>query len=167
MPRQKPIAGEPKKSKPRGRPFSKGYVPHNKRKSNPTLLDDSGHEICDKGRVIEPSSTLATVEPLNGAEGLEVYLTPEQVDTLNQTQEAKMEAPIEKEDAEKDATLTLIESVDFMRGNNKISLRLSKRHNRLFRLQIFLNDTMEIRPVTYNGASTAYSYWNVLKEIMK
>jgi len=167
MPRQKPIAGEPKKSKPRGRPFSKGYVPHNKRKSNPALLDDSGHEMCDERGVIELPLNSSTVEHLNEPEGGECYLSPEQVDTLNQKPEEKMQPLPEKEDEEKDAALTLIESVDFIKGKNKISLRLSKRHNRLFRLQIFLNDTMEIRPVTYNGASTAYSYWNVLKEIMK
>lgn len=63
--------------------------------------------------------------------------------------------------------LETVESIEFVREGNKIELRFSKSSNRLFRIQIFLNGQIEIRPVTYTGASTGYSFWNMLKGIMK
>ena len=63
--------------------------------------------------------------------------------------------------------LELIESLDFMNGTNKLSIRFSKKHNRMFRIQVFLNDTNEIRPVTYSGASTGGTFWKLLKGILK
>ena len=62
--------------------------------------------------------------------------------------------------------LDLIESIDFKNGENTLSIRFSKRHNRMFRIQVFLNNKNEIRPVTYTGASTGYSFWALLKGAM-
>jgi hypothetical protein len=63
--------------------------------------------------------------------------------------------------------LELIESLDFMNGPNKLSIRFSKKHNRMFRIQIFLNDEHEVRPVTYSGASTGVTFWNLLKGVLR
>jgi len=63
--------------------------------------------------------------------------------------------------------LELIESIDFKNGENKLSIRFSKKHNRMFRIQIFLNDKNEIRPVTYSGASTGKTFWSLLKGVLK
>ena len=59
------------------------------------------------------------------------------------------------------------ESVEFKNGENILAIKLFKKANRLYRLQIFLNDTIEIRNTTYNGSSTALNFWNLLKEVMK
>ena len=63
--------------------------------------------------------------------------------------------------------LEKIDSIDFKNGKNTLSIRFSRRHNRMFRVQIFLNDQTEIRPVTYNGSSTGYTFWNILKGLLK
>jgi O-acetylhomoserine/O-acetylserine sulfhydrylase-like pyridoxal-dependent enzyme len=68
---------------------------------------------------------------------------------------------------EEPKALELIETMQFMDGPNKLEIRFSKRHNRMFRIQIFLNDEIEIRPVTYTGTSTGHSYWNLLKKSLK
>lgn len=154
------------KGKPRGRPFFKGYTPHNKGKPNATLLDDPGHQIGAEGGIIATPSSSSIVEPLNASDGINLQLPPKVVEAVTKLTETRMEEQEQKQ-GEPLAPLQLIESIEFTNGKNKVSLRLSKRHNRLYRVQIFLNDSMELRPSTYNGASTAYSFWNVLKEIMK
>lgn len=63
--------------------------------------------------------------------------------------------------------LETIEEVDFLKGNDKLTIRFSKKHNRMFRIQIFLNNEIEVRPVTYTGARTGYSFWNLLKGAMQ
>jgi hypothetical protein len=37
----------------------------------------------------------------------------------------------------------------------------------MFRIQVFLNDQVEIRNVTYTGAKTGYGFWNLLKGALK
>ena len=59
--------------------------------------------------------------------------------------------------------LELIDSIEFRNGKNFLTIRFSKRHNRMYRIQIFLNDEFEVRPVTYTGASTGQTFWNLLK----
>jgi hypothetical protein len=59
---------------------------------------------------------------------------------------------------------TEIDFLEFEKGKNKLKISLFKKHNRMFRIQIFLNDHTEIRPTTYTGSSMALSFWNLLKE---
>ena len=37
----------------------------------------------------------------------------------------------------------------------------------MYRVQVFLNNTMEIRPATYTGYAPASTFWGFLKEITK
>lgn len=144
---------EGKKSKPRGRPFVKG---NNKGKPRNDVLDNPGHESSIEGQPIDESKILLNL--LTGEE------------TITGQKPATQSLPIEEEQDAKEESklpLVLVESIDFIRGENKLSIRLSKRHNRLYRLQIFLNDTTEVRPVTYTGASAAFSFWDVLKGLTK
>lgn len=60
-----------------------------------------------------------------------------------------------------------IDSLEFHDGKNKISVRLSKKPSRLYQVKIFINDEQEIRPMTYNGATTALGYWQLLKSNLK
>ncbi len=60
-----------------------------------------------------------------------------------------------------------MDCLDFKNGENLLSIKLFKKPNRVFRIQIFLNKTIEIRNVTYSGYSTAYSFWNLLKGNLK
>jgi hypothetical protein len=61
----------------------------------------------------------------------------------------------------------VIDTIEFTKGNDKLTIVLSKKHNRMFRVQVFLNDTTEMRPGTYTGASPAMSFWNLLKGSLK
>jgi hypothetical protein len=67
------------------------------------------------------------------------------------------------DESENDSGLELVERIDFKNGKNVLSIRFSKRTNRLYRMQVFLNDETEIRPVTYTGSSQANGYWGLLK----
>lgn len=163
------------KSKPRGRPFPKG----NKRgKIKGELLDASGSEIGDEGEVIATPSHSENVKENNNEEsdGIELRLPKKAMETLQATLKENMSLPQEEpgesidipqvvEDKTKE--LELIESIVFKNGENTLTIRFSKKHNRMFRIQVFLNDTSEIRPVTYTGASTGYSFWNLLKGALK
>jgi hypothetical protein len=63
--------------------------------------------------------------------------------------------------------LVFVDQIEFVNGKNTLKIVLSKRHNRMYRVQVFLNDTMEIRPATYTGFSPASTFWGFLKEITK
>jgi hypothetical protein len=91
-------------------------------------------------------------------------LIKESMDKPKDVQSEGLEIPKEIE-GKKD--LELIESVNFKNGENTLSIRFSKRHNRMFRIQVFLNENLEIRPVTYTGANTGYTFWNLLKGAFK
>jgi hypothetical protein len=158
--------GEGKKLKPRGRPFVKG----NKRgKLENGVLASSGRESGNEGGVVAPTPQSSNVEPAK-QEIQALNKLPELVITgLEKQLKEAMETPIEpeKEIKEEAKPLELIESMDFKNGENVLSIRFSKKHNRMFRIQIFLNGENEIRPVTYTGASTGYSFWNLLKGALK
>lgn len=149
------------KAKPRGRPFSKGYAPHNKGKSNPTLLDDSGCEIGDSRPVIAPEPQSSIVEPKKEELSPLAGAGDKMIQAIDQITKENMEKPATNEEDE------LVEEMSFMNGSNKLSIRFSKKHNRMYRVQVFLNDETQIRPVTYTGASTGYAYWNLLKGALK
>jgi len=65
------------------------------------------------------------------------------------------------------ADSTPVDSIEFVNGKNTLTVVLSKKHNRMYRVQVFLNNTMEIRPATYTGYSPASTFWGFLKEITK
>ncbi len=82
-------------------------------------------------------------------------------------------APIEileektEDSTPKEEPFELIEKIEFRNGENTLTLRYSKKYNRTFRLQIFLNDNTEIRPITYTGISTGNAFWNLIKGSLK
>lgn len=145
---------ETQKKKPRGRPFSKG----NKRgKLTESVLAASRSEISDGRRNIALSPQSSVVEQ-NKQEN-EVFLqSPPILENL-------INAPLnEKEDSqEKARDLELIESLQFKNGEHTLSIRFSRKNNRMYRIQVFLDEINEIRPATYNGSVTAYAFWNLLK----
>jgi hypothetical protein len=168
--------------KPRGRPFQKG---HTIRRTKNTLNNASGHSISDEGGVVASSTESAIVEPVKDSV---LYQLPKLVmDITDQTLKECMETTqLEKEtdctpSQEKESEcveitqketsdtspVTLIESMDFTNGENKLSIRFSKKNNRMFNIKILLNEENEIRPVTYNGSGTAYGFWNLLKKSLK
>jgi len=65
------------------------------------------------------------------------------------------------------ADLIPVEAIEFTNGKNTLKILLSRRHNRMYRVQIFLNDSVEIRPTTYTGFAPASTFWGFLKEITK
>lgn len=68
---------------------------------------------------------------------------------------------------EKENSDVMIETLEFKNGENVLSIRFSKKNNRHLRIQVFLNDDIEIRPVSYTGSSTGNSFWNLLKGALK
>lgn len=159
------------KSKPRGKPFPKNNV-FGKPKN--TISDPARHTISNEGAVVAPLSNSEVLEPKN--EGILHKLPGLVMDALDKHLEECMETTQNEEvecaekpqkDLEALLPLALLETMDFKNGENKLSIRFSKKNNRMFRIQIFLNDEDEIRPVTYNGSSTAYGFWNLLKKSLR
>ena len=155
------------KLKPRGKPFPKDNV---RGKPKSKALVPSGRESSVEGGVVAPEPQSSIVEPLI-EESTVLNLLPTLVmNTTDQILKENMETPIEPEIkpvAEEVKDLELIESLDFINGPNKLSIRFSKKHNRMFRIQVFLNDDNEIRPVTYSGATTGMAFWKLLKGVLK
>lgn len=158
---------EGSKNKPRGRPFAKG---NHKGKLRNEILVTSGLESSIEGGIIAPPLETPIIEPANEILNQLPRLVMETTDhMLKETLEGKqVEAPqaleVKKEPLKE---LELVESLDFMNGTNKLSIRFSKRHNRMYRIQVFLNDEHEIRQVTYNGVATGTTFWNLIKGLMK
>jgi hypothetical protein len=102
------------------------------------ILDIAGLEKPVKGGVIETNDQNAIGEP-------------------------------EKKEYNKENNLDseLIETLEFKNGENTLTIRLLKKMTRMFRIQVMLNEKTEIRPVTYVGSSTAYCFWNMLKDSLK
>ena len=135
-----------------GRPFPKG----NKRgRPKNEVLAPSGSTKCIEGGDIAPAPAPVLSDIHNVVMGI-----------VDQAVKEAFETPYStiKTDNLQDET---IETIDFVRGENTLSLRFSKKHNRMFRIQIFLNGESEIRPVTYTGATTGYAFWNLLKGALK
>jgi hypothetical protein len=61
----------------------------------------------------------------------------------------------------------LIESLDFSDGKNSIKILLSKRSNRMYRIQVVLNGDTEIRNSTFTGSTPALAFWKLLKNSLK
>lgn len=137
---------ETEKNKPRGRPFTKG----NKRgKNEDTVLVDSRPSVSYKGGVITSSQKQSSVEPIKA----EISQNLEVIDD-NETENV--------EDENK-----TVDSLEFKNGNNTLSIRFSSVNNRRYRIQVFLNDQLEVRPVTYQGSSSGNAFWKLLKGALK
>lgn len=160
------------KYKPRGRPFPKG---NHKGKTGDSVLDASGRESGVGGDIVAPLPNKSIVGQKNGivAENLEI-----KEGRLMRTDENKPvhyeQSPIpsdeEKTKEETPETRVVgvgasetVDSLTFSNGNDTLKIVLIKKHNRMFRLQMFLNENIEIRNNTFNGASQAYNYWDLLK----
>lgn len=157
---------EGKKNKPRGRPFTKG---HKRGKPQDDVLATSRHESGHEGGIVVPNPQSVVLEKKKDEQTSENVLSqlPSLVmETIDQNIKDSMNTPQEEEVTpvkEESKDLELIDSLEFKNGENTLTIRFSKKHNRMFRIQVFLNDKSEIRPVTYTGASTGYAFWNLLK----
>ena len=163
------------KLKPRGKPFPKG----NKRgKIEDEALVNRGCESGVEGGIVAP---IPQPEPIEETPSVLHKMHTLVMDTTDKILKENMTTPAEigtigpgitlnqvkAETAEALKDLELIESLDFMNGPNKVSIRFSKKHNRMYRIQIFINDEHEVRPVTYSGASTGTTFWKLLKGVLK
>lgn len=154
-------------AKPRGKPFPKGH-----KKGSHDIKEElaSGLATSNEGGIVVPSPQLLNLEAIEEPKSV-LYELPRLIsetiehnlkEPMNNTQEVKEE---EKEDTKKD--LELIEKLDFVNGENKLSIIFSKKPNRMYRIQLMLNDEHEVRPVTYSGTSTGMAFWNLLKGVLK
>lgn len=162
---------EGKKAKPRGRPFTKG---HKRGKPQNDVLDVAGHESGDEGGIVVPNPQSVVIEEKKEQQdAIEFQLPKQGMETLQHTLKETMNTeqeeatPPKEEPKEEPKDLELIDSLEFKNGENTLTIRFSKKHNRMFRIQVYLNDESEIRPVTYTGASTGYAFWKLLKGALK
>ena len=147
---------EGKQYKPRGRPFPKG----NKRgKLENRVLDDSGHTSSIEGGVVAPSPQSPVVSPLYELPALVMNITDSII-------KENMETPVEAKEEEISTDKT-IETMKFKNGDNTLSIRFSSVNNRRYRIQVFLNEETEVRPVTYQGSTSGYAFWKLLKGALK
>lgn len=131
-----------------------------------TRNDIKGKSVRQRGRPFPPNNTKG--KPKINDKDIEPI--PKSVqNTVDEKLKEPMNTLVEQAPEIKDESkeLELIDSLVFKNGENNLTIRFSKKHNRMFRIQIFLNDESEIRPVTYTGASTGYSFWNLLKGALK
>jgi hypothetical protein len=174
-------SSEGKKRKPRGRPFTSHNNPS---KLKGKILDTQRHNVSDEGGIIallpksphldtlkegydEMEKNLVKAISDNVAVPPEVVAhyaknllspTPSILDNLSASKDVVKEEVSEGE---------IIDSIEFKKGSNTLKIVFKKQHNRSFRIQIFMNEETEIRPVTYTGSSTASSFWNLLKGSLK
>lgn len=139
--------------KARGRPFVKGNV---KGKPPEELMIEDTQEKEEAICAVEDEFTKET-----SFEKITHSIPPSQP-KKRQKKESK-QTELKKEDNEVNLNSELVESLDFFDGENKLSIRLLKTPNRLYKINVILNDKLEIRPTTYPGAVAGVSYWNLLK----
>ncbi len=130
------IKGIGEKGKPRGRPFKKGESTIN------TKHDDGVRKRMSKNNVLDDTRHETSVR------GEDV-----------EPKEASREQLLKYE--------TLVDQIEFTdeQGNN-LKLRFMRLSTRLYRMQVLLNDSVEIKPVTYSGSAMGNNYWNLLKGII-
>lgn len=154
--------GQGEKYKPRGRPFPKG----NKRgKLENSVLADSRHSISNEGGNLDPKIKEVNMEEAAKGEAVQPVLNELPrlvVETIEHGIKEALSYPSEEKEDSK-----IIETLDFINGENKLSIAFSAVNNRRFRIQIFLNGDTEVRPVTYQGSSSGYSFWKLLKGALK
>lgn len=122
------------KAKPRGRPF----VKDNKRGKPPIeVLDDTGHKVSDPRGIISQITKSIQLETLEVKES------------------------IKQEDQK------IIDSISFTFEKNIITILLKSilkpSGGRYFKVQIFLNDNIEVKPSSFVTKQSALSFWNLLK----
>lgn len=159
------------KSKPRGKPFQKGNV---NGKTIDKVLDTGGHQNSNEETVIKkkPAYRILTgTEPDKKQDEQDMKKKVMEEDLIipdDESKDLETETPcLTESDKDSDQSIKLIESIDFKNGKNTLTIRFSKKLNRMYRVQIFLNDDLEIRPVTYTGSSTGFTVWNLLKGTLK
>lgn len=160
---QEPSQG--KKYKPRGRPFPKG----NKRgKLENSVLADTRHSVSDEGgnldSKVKHEGSYMEIEGDKGSAGQPVLneLPKLVINAIEEGLREAMSSPVEEKEEAR-----ILETLDFINGENKLSIAFSAVNNRRFRIQIFLNGDTEVRPVTYQGSSSGYSFWKLLKGALK
>jgi hypothetical protein len=146
-----------KEPKPRGRPFPKN---NGRGKPKDQILDADRCDKDIKGGVVEYGNSIPIIVP-----SVMTFKTFDEIVKENM-KKTKTDEEL-NESADKSSDLEIIESIDFTSGPNKLSIRFSKKHNRMFRIQVFLNDIYQVRPVTYTGSTTGVTFWNMLKGVLK
>lgn len=127
------------KGKPRGRPFTKG---NKYRFTKPTseILDDTGHESGDKGGFVE--ELIESIQPIEKVESVVPIQLP-------------------KEDQK------ILDSISFTFEKNVITILLKSilkpSGGRYFKIQLILNDKIEVKPSSFITKQSALSFWNLLK----
>ena len=155
---------EGKKPRSKGRPFAKGNI---KGKPRDEILASTGHQSSLGGEVIASNPKSSILEPvkesLEGKKELEKAISRDCPETPPTTLPA-IEAIAESKALPEPVP---VDSIEFKQDENILKIVLSRKHNRMYRVQIFLNDSIEIRPTTYTGSAPAMGFWNLLKNSLK
>lgn len=127
-------------------------------------MDSGGCESGIEGGTIEEEKAVTALSPID-------FKMPMDAETKallkpDEPLQGTEREPLSEENKVEEAQ-TVVDQIDFKNGENVLSIKFSKKHNRMFRIQIILNDGTEIRPVTYTGSSSAYNFWHLLKGALK
>ena len=79
-------------------------------------------------------------------------------DKLNQQENIENKKKLEYE---------IFDCIEFTKGNHKLKINLSHHVNRVWKLNILIDDEIEIRPSTYAGSKMAKTFWEMLKGSLK
>lgn len=60
----------------------------------------------------------------------------------------------------------VLDVLTFVNGKNTLKIKFIRTPNRVYRIQVFMNDSQEVRPSTFAGASPGWSFWKLFKRLM-
>lgn len=159
-----------------GKPATK-VLDDTRSKSNDKRVkpDDSvsfgNYKVVEKKE--KPSAAKKSVEVESKVEKkvvfeIDPYKEPEKKPSESTTNQMKKLDELIEISADDDPNAFLkLDSIEFKNGKNTLSIRFSKKHNRMYKVQVFLNEKHEVRPTTHNGYGIAHSFWEMLKDNLK
>jgi hypothetical protein len=125
----------------RGRPFTKGNV---KGKPTERIKGSIDDQMVVRGGDIAQSKDKST-------EAEKTALKPK-IDPI----------------PEKDTAPVLVDQIIFKDDKgNEVKVCLFSTKTRHFRMQVFLNEKMELRPTTFTGNNAAMSFWELFKKNLR
>jgi hypothetical protein len=149
----------------------KNAEPTKKRKSNAKVLASEGLTVDIKPRELNISG-----EPkIYKKKDTKIPAIAKQtIDEEDLSEYVSIEIPEEvAEEFEKEPVIAgfddyiLEEELPFTDGKNTLKIKFFKRKNRMYCVKVYLNEDIQIRPVTFTGSQTGKSFWQMIKGSLK
>lgn len=149
----------------------KNAEPTKKRKSLTKVLAAEGHTVDNKPRELNITGTPKIYKKSNTKipsvdkerfedEDLSEHINEE----MHKLTCEKFENVAEKIEI---SDYILEEELPFSDGKNSLKIKFFKRKNRMYCVKIYLNEDIQIRPITFTGSQTGKSFWQMIKGSLK